>query len=217
MSRLKDIHDYLISVGKKEEELLKCDNYSVFLSMEICEYAHRNQKRENGEDYANHPFRCLGMYREFVGIIENDPFCIDKDIMLKHGIPFDGVQELCLLHDVIEDTDFTVKDLEEIFDECGLKTYFSLYIETPLKLITHKKSDDYDEYISQVLKHPTSSLVKMLDLYDNLNPTSLNQLNEKEEKRMIDYLSYVIVINRAYDFVNNMNKYKKEFENDKKD
>ncbi len=59
MSKLKEIHNYLISLGKSEEELKELDKYSVYLSMEIMEYAHRGQTRDNGEDYANHPSRCM--------------------------------------------------------------------------------------------------------------------------------------------------------------
>ena len=96
MSRLKEIHDYLVSIGKKEEDLEQLDKFSVYLSMEIMEYAHRNQKRENGEDYANHPSRCLQNYRDLVGIIPDDYFCIDKDMMYENGVPYDGVQSLLL-------------------------------------------------------------------------------------------------------------------------
>src|SRR5574344_956739 len=100
MNILNEIHEYLISKGAKEEDLKKMDGCSVYLSMEIMEYAHRNQKRENGEEYANHPSRCMQEYRELVGIVPDDPFCIDKDLMYEFEIPYDGVQEVCLLHDV---------------------------------------------------------------------------------------------------------------------
>ena len=211
MSRLKEIHEYLISVGKNEKDLLELDHYSVYLSMEICEYAHRNQKRENGEDYANHPFRCLGMYREFVGIKEDDPFCIDKDMMFEHGIPFDGVQELCLLHDVIEDTDFTIEDLEEIFDECDLKTYFDMYIKYPLIAITHNKSEEYDDYIVKCLEFPSSALVKMIDMQDNINVMTLVSLDKDKYMRGLMYYHYTLLINTQYHFLEENHKYREEF------
>lgn len=211
MSRLKEIHDYLISVGKKEKDLLEFDHYSVYLSMEICEYAHRNQKRENGEDYANHPFRCLAMYREFVGIIEDDPFCIDKDMMFEHGIPFDGVQELCLLHDVIEDTDFSIEDLEEIFDECGLKTYFDLYIKYPLIALTHDKSEEYDDYIIKCLEYPASALVKMIDMQDNINVMTLISLDKDKYIRGLKYYHFTLLINTQYHFLEENHKYREKF------
>ena len=77
--KLMKIHEYLIDKGADEETLLEWDSSSVYLSMEIMEYAHRNQKRENGEDYAEHPSRVLENYRKLVGIKPNDYFCIDKN------------------------------------------------------------------------------------------------------------------------------------------
>ena len=57
-----------MSRGVSEEKLLRSDTSSVYLALEIMEYAHRNQKRDNGEDYANHPTRCLGTYRQLIDI-----------------------------------------------------------------------------------------------------------------------------------------------------
>ena len=56
---LKKIQDYLIETGVKKEKVEFWSTSSVCLASEIMEYAHRNQKRENGEDYAEHPTRCL--------------------------------------------------------------------------------------------------------------------------------------------------------------
>lgn len=141
MSKLQEIHNYLISLGKSEEELKELDQYSVYLSMEIMEYAHRNQTRDNGEDYANHPSRCMQSYRELVGIVPDDYYCIDKDLMYEYGIPYDGVQEVCLLHDVTINSDLTIDDIEEIFNECDLGLYFRLYIKKALNNISHNNED----------------------------------------------------------------------------
>jgi len=208
---LKRIHDYLIATGAKEKDLLFMDTQSVYLSMEISEYAHRNQRRENGEEYAEHPARCLKRYRKMVGIKENDPFCIDKDLMEEHGIPFDGVQELCLLHDVVEDTELSFEDVQGIFYDCGFKTYFDLYLKDPLRRITHDKSVGYEEYIGIVLQNPISAIVKMMDLQDNLQVLDLVELNESTYDRAIGYLQYIYMINHVYHFVENIQAYLKEF------
>lgn len=58
-NNLEKIHQYLLKCGFKKEEILNLDTSPVYLAAEIAEYAHLNQKRENGEDYINHPIRCL--------------------------------------------------------------------------------------------------------------------------------------------------------------
>ena len=212
--KLIKIHEYLIDKGADEETLLEWDSSSVYLAMEIMEYAHRNQKRENGEDYAEHPSRVLENYRKLVGIKPNDYFCIDEDMMAHNLIPYDGVQEVCLLHDVIEDTDFTIEELREIYIECGFEQYFDLYIEDALRKITHDKSIDYGEYIKICLKNPISAIVKMMDLQDNLRVIDLIDLNEDKYNRAKGYLSWILIINDKYHFLENANKYRKEFLNE---
>ena len=209
--KLIKIHEYLIDKGVDEETLLQWDSSSVYLSMEIMEYAHRNQKRENGEDYAEHPSRVLENYRKLVGIKPNDCFCIDKEMMADNLIPYDGAQEVCLLHDVIEDTDFTIEELREIYIECGFEKYFELYIEDALRKITHDKSMDYGEYIKICLKNPISAIVKMMDLQDNLRVIDLIDLNEDKYNRAKGYLSWILIINDAYHFLENANKYRNEY------
>lgn len=211
MSRLQEIHNYLISIGKSEEDLRELDNFSVYLSMEIMEYAHRNQTRVNGEDYANHPTRCMNNYCKLVGIVPDGYFCADADLMYENGVPFDGVQEVCLLHDVIEDTDFTLEQLEEIFDECGQGNYFRQYIKTALEKITHDKSTDYLSYIKICMENPISAIAKMMDLQDNMNVLSLQDFDEQNFERTQNYLKYSYLINCKYRFIENARRYREAF------
>ena len=196
--------------GSSLEELKGYDTSSVYLAMEICEYAHRNQKRENGEEYANHPSRLLQSYRDLVGIGPGDYFCIDTDLMHKYNLPYDGVQEVCLLHDVIEDTEFTLDDVRDIYVECGFENYYDMYIKNALKCITHIKSMDYESYIKICLTNPISALVKFLDLQDNLRVIDLIELNEDNHQRCQRYLRYMYWINDVYHFIENNQSYQKE-------
>ena len=66
--KLQKIQEYLIKTGVSKEKVEAGATSSVYLAMEIMEYAHRNQKRENGEEYAEHPARCLTSYRNLIGI-----------------------------------------------------------------------------------------------------------------------------------------------------
>lgn len=210
----KKIHAYLMEKGYQKEDLIRMDQSSVSLSMEMMEYAHRNQKRENGEQYANHPLRCFQTYRDMVGITWNNDDSVDKNLLFKNDIPYDGVQEVCLLHDVIEDTDITIEELKAIFSDCGFETYFDLYVKEPLTLITHKKSMDYDEYVlTYVMKNSISSIVKMIDMQDNLNMIGgLVSLDKSKYERSARYLKLLYLINSKYRFIENLHAYKKKLE-----
>ncbi len=215
MKALEKIHKYLREdLEISEEDIRNMDSSSVYLAQEIAIYAHRNQYRENGEKYLTHPLNCLDLYRHFVGIIPDDPFCIDTDLMAKHGIPFEGVQEVCVLHDILEDTEITMEEIAEIYSEFGLQTYFELYIIKPLELITHDKNMPYSDYIDIVNKNPISAIVKMMDMVDNLNVLGLCDLDDKKIKRSKNYLDYIKVINDKYHFIENVIQYKIDFANE---
>lgn len=208
-NNLEKIHQYLLKCGFKKEEILNLDTSPVYLAAEIAEYAHLNQKRENGEDYINHPIRCLNKYRELLGITPDDYF-IGKDLIHVSNIPFPGVQELCLLHDVIEDTSFSLNDIRNIYIECGFKEYFDCYIKDALLCITHDKTIKYDEYIKKCLTNPIAAIVKMIDLQDNLHVLDLNEFNKAKYHRSQKYLYYIYLINKTYRFIENIDKYRKE-------
>lgn len=211
---LEKIRDYLIERGVDEKSVNSGMTSSVYLAMEIMEYAHRNQKRENGEDYANHPNRCLTTYRELIGIGPDGDRVMDKDIMIKNRVPFDGVQEVCLLHDVVEDTELTLNDVRDIYVECGFEKYFDMYIKDALERITHNKSVDYGEYIKICLKNPISALVKMIDMEDNIRILDLIKYDEERYLRAQGYLFWTFIINDVYHFVENIENYKKQFKED---
>lgn len=211
---LEKIRDYLIERGVDEKTIDGGMTSSVYLAMEIMEYAHRNQKRENGEDYANHPARCLTTYRELIGIGPDGDRVMDKDLLYHNNVPFDGVQEVCLLHDVVEDTEFTLDDVREIYVECGFEKYFDMYIKDALERITHNKAVDYGDYIKICLKNPISALVKLIDMEDNLRILDLIKYDEERYRRAQGYLFWAFIINDAYHFVENIENYKKQLKED---
>ena len=213
MQALEKIHKFLReTIECADDEIKAFDSSSVYIAQEIAIYAHRNQYRENGEKYLTHPLNCLDLYRNLVGIKPNDYFCIDTDLMAEYGVPFEGVQEVCLLHDVLEDTDVTMDEIAEIYSELGLETYFEMYIKKPLELITHDKSMPYIDYISIVLENRISAIVKMIDMVDNLNVLGLSGLDDKKIQRSKGYLDYIKIINDKYHFIENSLSYKVAFD-----
>ena len=130
---MKDLHqemkEYFMSKGFEEDRYERVFSSTVNIASLVSIYAHRNQVRENGEGYYEHPYSCMELYRRFVGIVEGEYDCIDLDLLQARGIPFEGVQEVALLHDVLEDADVTLDELESLFKSYGYESYFKLYIK----------------------------------------------------------------------------------------
>lgn len=85
---------------------------------------------------------------------------------------------VALLHDVVEDTKFSMQDLEKEFP--------SEVIEA-LKLLTHDKSVDYFEYVEKIKSNPTAKKVKIADVMHNSDETRLDSISEKDLKRREKY------------------------------
>lgn len=205
MNKLQEIIHYYVS-----SEIEKIEINTINLSFMIAKYAHRDQFRENGENYFNHPKR---LFERFQKILNIDYKNINtKDIMNlnKYEIPYFGVLEVALLHDVVENTDLTIADIKEIFIKSKMIDYFELFIEKPLSLITHNKQDDYQSYISKVLEDDVSAMVKMLDLEDNCSMFSLISIDDYKVNRTKKYINYFNEINNKYHYVEKIHNYCKE-------
>ena len=74
--------------------------------------------------------------------------------------------EICtaLLHDVAEDTDITIEELEREFPK---------EITDALRLLTHKDNTDYLDYVRELKKNPIARKVKLADLNHNLDITRI--------------------------------------------
>ena len=127
-----------------------------------------------------------------------------------NDLPYFGVIEVCVLHDVVEDTNITIDDIGYIYSLMNLRAYFDNNIRTSLINITHNKNEDYQDYIFRCMEHPTSALVKMIDLNDNLNVLSLISLDDKKLNRCVRYLTYIKLINDEFSFLEKINAYNKE-------
>ena len=205
---MKKLHEQISKhLGYTVDEYVKSINSTVDIALAIAIYTHNNQQRENGKPYYVHPISCMELYRNCVGIIQGEYDCIDLDLMTFFGIPFKGVQEVALLHDVLEDTDITLNEIEEAFEELGEKTYFNLYIKQALLLITHDKSESYEVYIDRLLVNPIASLCKMLDLTDNMNLFGLAKLDDSALERTIRYAKYFKQINDKWHFIEKLQEY----------
>lgn len=93
-----------------------------------------------------------------------------------------------IMHDIVEDTDWTFAKLTELgFSD---KTIGILY------LLTHNKETPYDEYIKSIAVCPYATQIKLRDLEDNSNITRLKGLRKKDMDRIEKY-------HRAYIYLSN--------------
>ena len=126
-------------------------------AIEIATEAHEGQFDKAGRDYIGHPLRVMEM-----GKTENEKIV--------------GV-----LHDVIEDTDWTFERLAE--------EGFSDEVIAALKCITKtSENENYDDFIDRVKKNPLAVAVKINDLTDNMDIRRLPYLSDKDVKRLKKYL-----------------------------
>lgn len=187
MTKKEMILDVLREDKKKDTKWISCV---------IGDIAHIGQYRDNGHPYFTHPKHCANMFYDLVSI----EGWINNRVLKEYDIPC-VVVELAYLHDVVEDTELNHQDVKDIFTELGYKDFFELFIDKPLKLITHDKSESYDVYVDKVMEHPTSALVKMLDLADNMNLFGLASLGDEELERAKRYASYFKKINDRYHYL----------------
>lgn len=126
-------------------------------AIEIATEAHKGQLDKSGKDYIEHPLRVMEM-----GKTE------DEKIV--------GV-----LHDVIEDTDWTFEKLEA--------EGFSPEVIAALRCVTKiTENENYDDFIDRVKKNPLAVAVKINDLTDNMDIRRLPYLSDKDVKRLKKYL-----------------------------
>lgn len=87
---------------------------------------------------------------------------------------------VAVLHDVIEDTPWT---LEKLADEG-----FSPAVLAALDALTKREGESYDAFLARVLQNPLATRVKRLDLEDNLNGARLPTFGPRDAERMEKYV-----------------------------
>ena len=90
---------------------------------------------------------------------------------------------VALLHDVVEDTRYTLKHIK--------KLGFGDDVFDALSLLTHKDGVEYMDYVKKIKENPIATKVKLADLLHNSDITRLNTVDEKALKRRGKYLQAI--------------------------
>jgi (p)ppGpp synthase/HD superfamily hydrolase len=96
---------------------------------------------------------------------------------------------VAILHDVVEDTDWTFEALR--------KEGFTDTIIEALKTVTkHSEDEDYDQFIQRSLKNEIGRKVKIADLKENLDVTRIGELTDKDLERINKYKRALSVLTK---------------------
>ena len=124
-------------------------------ALKLCFEAHKDQVDKTGLPYVFHPFHLAEQMND-----EYTTIC-------------------ALLHDVVEDTDYTIDDLKNMG--------FPIEVLEALKLLTHDPSVPYMDYVVALSDNEIAKSVKLADLRHNSDLTRLDVVDEWAIKRNEKY------------------------------
>ena len=96
---------------------------------------------------------------------------------------------VAILHDVVEDTDWTFEALRE-------EEFTDSIIEALKTVNKHSEDEDYDEFVQRSLKNEIGRKVKIADLRENLDVTRIGELTDKDLERIDKYKRALKVLTR---------------------
>ena len=124
-------------------------------ALEIAVESHKNQKQKDGTPYALHPIR------------------------LSMSLESEEQKIVALLHDVVEDTDWTFEDL--------VREGFSESVIEALRLLTHTDGSLYEDYVERLASNSLAKAVKKADLADNMDFKRIPEPTERDFARLQKY------------------------------
>ena len=97
-----------------------------------------------------------------------------------------ALRAVALLHDVLEDTDATEDRLRDMFGDS---------ITDAVVALTKKPNQNYQDFIRQCGDNPNARLVKLADLFDNMDASRLPQpLSDADVARIDKYEKAVVML-----------------------
>lgn len=118
--------------------------------------AHREQKDRYGAAYILHPIRVMSR-------VSTVPEKI-----------------VAILHDVVEDTDWTFEDLKQ--------EGFPEDIVEALRCVTKREGESYEDFVGRSAGNTLALRVKLADLEDNMDVRRMGEVTEEARTRLQKYL-----------------------------
>lgn len=133
-------------------------------ALNLCFEAHKNQVDKSGAPYVFHPFH------------------------LAEQMETEQTTIVALLHDVVEDTNYTLEDLS--------KMGFGQEVIEALSLLTHDDEVEYMDYVRAIKKNPVARAVKLADLRHNSDLSRLDVIDQKAMERREKYLKAIDLLEK---------------------
>ena len=131
-------------------------------ALKLCFEAHKEQTDKSGMPYVFHPFH------------------------LAEQMNTEETTIVALLHDLVEDTDYTIDDL--------VNMGFDKTVTDAIALMTHTDGTDYIDYVGMIKNNPIAKTVKLADLKHNSDLTRLDVVDEKALTRREKYLKAIALL-----------------------
>ena len=128
-------------------------------ALRLCFEAHKNQVDKSGLPYVFHPFHVA------------------------EQMTTEETTAVALLHDVIEDTDYTLADIAAMG--------FPQSVTDALKLLTHDERVPYMTYVTAIKQNPIARAVKLADLRHNSDLSRLDHIDAAALERVQKYRSAI--------------------------
>ena len=126
-------------------------------AIRIAAEAHKDQKDRYGAPYLGHVTRVMNAGKT------------------------DDERIIGVLHDIVEDTDWTFEQLEQ-------EGFSKLVVEAVRCLSKTSDEEDYDHFIERIKTNPLAIKVKLYDLTDNMDIRRMNEVKDKDVERLNKYL-----------------------------
>lgn len=124
-------------------------------AIQLATKAHQGQVDKAGEVYILHPLRVM--------------FAVEGE----------SARIVAVLHDVVEDSDYSFDDLREMG--------YSDDILTALDCLTRRDDESYEQFVDRAKQNPIARHVKLADIEDNMDVRRLSQITEKDLNRLQRY------------------------------
>ena len=133
-------------------------------AMKLAYEMHKDQTDKSGMPYIFHPFH------------------------LAEQMTTEETAAVALLHDVVEDTGCTLRDLAEMG--------FPQAVTDALALLTHDPSVPYLGYVERIKGNPIAKAVKLADLRHNSDFTRLDSVTDEDRRRVEKYRRAIEILTK---------------------